>query len=277
MRHTTTITLFLLTCVAVVQAGVRADLSGDAVVDFQTTMDMPFMTVGNPGNTADDLGFGGVDYAYNIGKFEVTAGQYTEFLNAVAGTDTYNLWNSAMGSYSIACQIQRSGVSGSFSYSISSERQDRPVNYVTWGSAVRFVNWLTNGQPTGVQGATTTEDGSYAIYGATAYEDLANVVRRADARYVIPTEDEWYKAAYYDGSADIYYDLPTGSESVPSNDLIDPDPGNNTNFYDEAGYTVGVPYFTTEVGEFENSSSPYGTFDQGGNVWDVRRQLKWQF
>ena len=34
------------------------------------------------------------------------------------------------------------------------------------------------------------------------------------------------------------------------------------------GYTIGSPYYTTEVGEFENSESPYGTFDQGGNIWE---------
>ena len=53
------------------------------------TIDM--VTVGNPGNAADtryDLtGFGSVGYNYQIGKYEVTAGQYTEFLNAVAKAD----------------------------------------------------------------------------------------------------------------------------------------------------------------------------------------------
>ena len=60
---------------------------------------------------------------------------------------------------------------------------------------------------------------------------------------------------------------PTGTNSVPSNDLVDPDPGNNVNFY-ESGYTIGSPYYRTPVGELENSESPYGTFDQGGNVWE---------
>ncbi len=65
----------------------------------------------------------------------------------------------------------------------------------------------------------------------------------------------------------MYYDYPTGTDSTPSNDLINPDPGNNANF-PQSGYTIGSPYYTTEVGEFENSESPYGTFDQGGNVWE---------
>ena len=51
--------------------------------------------VGNLGNTNDThgAGYGAVDYAYNVGKYEVTAGQYTEFLNAVGGVDTYGLYN----------------------------------------------------------------------------------------------------------------------------------------------------------------------------------------
>lgn len=53
--------------------------------------------VENPGNDADTRylqgSFGSVSYAYNIGKYEVTAGQYCEFLNAIAATDTYKLYN----------------------------------------------------------------------------------------------------------------------------------------------------------------------------------------
>jgi formylglycine-generating enzyme required for sulfatase activity len=31
---------------------------------------------------------------------------------------------------------------------------------------------------------------------------------------------------------------------------------------------IGSPYYRMNVGEFENSDSPYGTFDQGGNIWE---------
>ncbi|HDZ20327.1 hypothetical protein LCGC14_0295590 [marine sediment metagenome] len=266
-------------CAALAQAGIRADLSGDAVVDFATTMDMPFMNVGNPGNAADTevmddgtTGYGGVDYAYNIGKFEVTAGQYTEFLNAVAATDTYGLYNPTMWSSEYGCKILRSGSSGSYAYAVAADWEDRPVNYVSWGDSARFSNWLTNGMPTGAQNLTTTEDGSYFLNGATSVDALQAVTREADARYVIPSEDEWYKAAYHknDGVTGNYFDYSTGSDAVPSNDLIEPDPGNNASFWDWGAndYTIGSPYWQTEVGEFENSESPYDTFDMGGNVWE---------
>jgi sulfatase modifying factor 1 len=282
MRYATAIPLILLTCVAMTQAGVRADLSGDAVVDFQTTMDMPFITVGNPGNAGELSGYGAggwgpdricgaVDYEFRMGKFEVTAGQYTEFLNAVAATDTYGLYNIKMdiAVHSRGCNIQRSGSSGIYTYSVGAEWADRPVNFVGWGDATRFANWLNNGMPTGSQGDATTEDGAYCLNGTISSEGLIAIEREADARYVVPSEDEWYKAAFYDPALNSglggYYDFPMGSDTAPSNYLTDPDPGNNATFND-GDYTVGSPYWTTEVGEFENSNSPYGTFDQGGNV-----------
>jgi len=123
--------------------------------------------------------------------------------------------------------------------------------------------------PTGDQDLTTTEDGSYYLNGAISQREFMAVTRKTNALYVIPTEDEWYNAAYHkkDGVTGNYWDYPTGSDAVPSNDSVDPDPGNNANF-DQSGYTIGSPYYRTEAGEFEDSESPYGTFDQGGNVWE---------
>jgi len=65
-----------------------------------------------------------------------------------------------------------------------------------------------------------------------------------------------------------YFDYPTSSNISPSNVLGNPiDPENNAT-YSNNGYTIGSPYYRTEVGAHENSVSPYGTFDQGGNVWE---------
>lgn len=240
--------------------------------------------VGNPGNAGELSGggfgwdriCGAVGYSYNIAKYEVTAGQYTDFLNAVAVTDTYGLYDSGMWSANEGCRIQQSGVSGNYTYSVASDRANRPVNRVSWGDAARFANWLHNGQPSGPQGLGTTEDGAYLLNGATTAAELLAVVRKPGATWVIPTEDEWYKAAYHmnDGVTGNYWDYPTRSNSVPSNDLIDPDPGNNANFY-QGGHTIGAPYWLTEVGEFENSAGPYGTFDQAGNVWEWNEATLW--
>ena len=237
----------------------------------QGTVTIETVPVGDTGNTNDTHGdgYGAVSGAYNIGKYEVTAGQYTGFLNAVAKTDAYGLYNASMVSSSYGCKIERTGPSGSYVYSIDANRVNRPVNYVSWGDAARFANWLHNGQPTGPQSVSTTEDGAYSLNGATSDAALLAVSREADWQWAIPTEHEWYKAAYYDptlnGGAGGYHDFPTGTDTYPSNDLANPDPGNNANF-NSSGYTIGSPYYTTEAGDFENSASPYGTFDQGGNV-----------
>jgi len=230
-------------------------------------------TIGNPGNAGELSGWGAggygpnvivgaVDYNFRISKTEVTAGQYTEFLNAVAATDPNGLYNPSMSSSTYGSKIERTGSSGTYIYSVTADRKNRPVNFVSYFDAMRFTNWLENGQPIGAQGLDTTEDGVYAIGNRPS-----EARRNSNATYFIPSEDEWYKAAYHknDGVTGNYWDYPTGSDSVPSNDLMDPDPGNNANF-NQSSFTIGSPYWMTEVGEFENSESPYGTFDQGGNV-----------
>jgi formylglycine-generating enzyme required for sulfatase activity len=250
-----------------------------------TSLEM--VTVGNPGNAGELSGSsaggygpdrlcGAVNYPYQMGKCEVTAGLYTAFLNAVAATDTYLLYNMSMWSDAYGCQILQSGSSGGFTYSVASDWANRPVNFVSWGDAARFANWLTNGQPTGNQDLSTTEDGSYYLNGAATGAQLLAVTRKANAQYLVPSEDEWYKAAYHknDGVTGNYWDYPTGTDAAPSHHVVAPDPGNNANFYDE-GWTIGAPYYRTEAGEFENSDSPYGTFDQAGNVWEWNEAIQY--
>ena len=234
------------------------------------TVTMDFVPVGNAGNTADSLtGYGAVGYNYSIGKYEVTTGQYAEFLNAVAATDTYGLYDyigmSSIGIPVGGCNIQRSGSSGSYTYSVAADWANRPVNYVSWHDALRFSNWLHNGQPTGPQNTSTTEDGAY---------DMSlglNAVRKSGATVWLPNRDEWYKAAYHknDGITGNYFLYPTSSDSPPGNDMTETtNPGNNVNLF-----AIWDPYFRTEVGEFELSDSPYGTFDMGGNIWECTDEL----
>jgi formylglycine-generating enzyme len=235
---------------------------------------LEFVPVGDPGNAADTAtGYGSVGYSYWMGKYDVTCGQYVAFLNAVAKTDTYGLYNTNMWSSFYGCKIQRDGASGNYTYAVPSDWADRPVVWVCWGDAARFANWLTNGQPTGDQGLHTTEDGSYYLNGATTNAQLLAVTRRTDARYVIPTVDEWYKAAYYrgDGVVSGYWSYPTKSDTGLSN-ILSSTGTNNANFRDDYGtgngtYTIGGPYWRTEVGGFAGSPGPYGTFDQGGDVY----------
>jgi formylglycine-generating enzyme len=198
---------------------------------------------------------GAVAYDYHIGKYEVTAGQYCEFLNAVAKADTYELYNLNMADpvNSRGCSIQRNGTSGNYMYSVASDYANRPVNYVSYWDACRFANWLHNDQPTGIQNLATTENGAYFLNGATSGATLLGVTRQADWKWAIASEDEWYKGAYYKGGSTNagYWDYPTGSNSVST---------------DMANYDMSVGH-TTDAGSYA-CSSPYGTFDQGGNLWE---------
>lgn len=179
-----------------------------------------WVTVGNAGNAADPLndgvvpGIGSVADIYRIAKHEVTNALYAEFLNAVAATDTNSLYNTSMDSDPRG-GITQSGSSGSFVYNVRDDMASKPVNYVSFFDAMRFANWLHNGKPAGAQDASTTESGVYGI------NDGVSETRTVDAQFFIPTEDEWYKAAYHQpstegGDSDDYWLYPTASNSVPA-------------------------------------------------------------
>ena len=245
-----------------------------------------FVTVGNAGNASDTtvgvntFGFGSVAYDYQVGKYDVTIGQYTAFLNAVATTDTYSLYNSSMGTDLNIAGISQTNGSGSYTYSVLGSA-NRLITYVSWWDSARFSNWMANGQPTGAQGSTTTENGAYNVNGATSGNAVAknatNPNTSAAPTFYVPTENEWYKAAYYSpnyggsGSGG-YYAYATQSNTAPGNVV-----GSGAN---QANYNNGVYSVTqlgggadvnqnylTDVGAFSGSGSFYGTFDQSGNVF----------
>jgi formylglycine-generating enzyme required for sulfatase activity len=239
---------------------------------------LQFVTIGDPGNSATTrngsgaLDRGSVSYAYRIGTYDVTTAQYTQFLNAVAATDTYSLYNPNMASVptsflNAGCGIVRSGSPGSFTYSFAADHANFPVNYVNWGDAARFVNWLQHGQLAGAQGPGTTETGVYTLNGAMTFQALLSVPSRSvAATYFLPNEDEWYKAAFYKGGGINagYWTYATRSDSAPSN-LLSTIGTNNINYLTTV-YTDPTN-FLTPVGTFQGSPGPYGTFDQGGDVY----------
>jgi formylglycine-generating enzyme required for sulfatase activity len=241
------------------------------------TYDM--VTVGNAGNANDTGGglIGAVAYDYQIGKYDVTIGQYTAFLNAVAVTDTYSLYNFEMGNNFWIAGISRAGESGSYSYSVIGSA-NRPITYVNWFDAARFSNWMANGQPTGAQGSTTTENGAYNVNGATTGNAVAknatNPNTGAAPTFYVPTENEWYKAAYYSPTLNSgsggYYAYATQSTTAPGN--VVGSAANQANYYNgvfsvtQSGSSSGSQNYLTDVGAFSGSGSFYGTFDQSGNV-----------
>lgn len=224
------------------------------------------VTVGNAGN-APDQSFelrGEVRYEFQIGKFEITLAQYTAFLNAVAVSDPHGLYNESMATFPSVAGIARNGNDESYVYSVIGTGT-RPVTFVSWFDAARFCNWLHHGRPTGAQTAATTERGAYTLDGATSDDQTPagnRITRNPGAKYWIPSEDEWYKAAYHQpesegGDDDDYWFYPTKSNDAPT---AEPPPGGSNS----ANYSVGDGL--TPVGAYAASASFYGTFDQGGNV-----------
>ena len=233
--------------------------------------------VGDAGNSADTAGHsnnpagqGAVGYDYRIGKYEVTAGQYTAFLNAVAGVDTHFLYNTNMApAYGSGITRSGSGTSGNpYTYVVDTNCANRPVNCVSFWDACRFTNWLNNGQ-----GHGDTETGAYTL--TTDAITNNTVVRNASATWAVTSEDEWYKAAYYKGGGTNagYWLYPTRSNTAPGQDMADA-LGNNANYYTSPyTYPIDGTHYTTVVGEFQNSASPCGTFDQAGDVWELNEAI----
>ena len=241
---------------------------------------LDFVTVGDPGNAADRAtGFGSVGYTYEMGEDDVTTAQYCQFLNAVAKTDKYGLYSPYMANVggtpsptqqNCGSGITRSGSSGSYTYGVVAGCANLPVNFVSWGDAARFCNWLQNGQPTGAEAAGTTETGAYTLNGGIT------ATRNAGATYFLPSENEWYKAAYYQGGGTNggYWFYPTQSNNQPSN-VLSATGTNNANYYGNQTYT-NPPNYLTAVGAFAASPGPYGTYDMGGDVWQWTDQQDWR-
>ncbi|MFU8894160.1 MAG: formylglycine-generating enzyme family protein [Luteolibacter sp.] len=217
------------------------------------TVTIDWVTVGNPGNLAQSSdnrnhsfsggdGFGKVDYTYQIGQNMVTNTQYAAFLNAAAKSDPYGLYNTQMND-STHGGITRSGSDGSYTYTVKAGMGNKPVVFVSWFDAARMANWMHNGQ-----GSGSTETGAYTLNGATSGIITMNV----GASVWIPTEDEWFKAAYYNGDTGMYSLFATGADTISSA---------------QANYWPDGPGTLTDVGAYELASF-YGTYDQAGNAWE---------
>jgi formylglycine-generating enzyme required for sulfatase activity len=226
-----------------------------------------WVTVGDPGNAADTApsGYGAVATSFKIMKYEFTNQQYMDFLNSVAATDTYSLYNANMGS-NAGGGITRSGASGSYTYAVKSNMGDKPVNYVSWFDAARVSNWYQNGATS----SSSTETGAYTLNGAITGNAVA---RNASATYYIPTEDQWYKAAYYKGGGTNagYWNYATQSDSAPTAVTAGStgigSAGNTGNFanYDFRANWNSQFGIVTTVGT-NGRASAYDVFDMSGNV-----------
>lgn len=154
------------------------------------------VSIGDAGNLADTTGVGAVESAYQIGKNRVTVKEYTTFLNAVGKHDLHSLYNPEMGKEGANLIIQ-TVENECAEYKAVEGKENESVTFVSFLSVLRYCNWLHHNQPSGEQNNLTTEDGAYTLRNSfyTAFNP------NAGARYFLPNNNQWYKAAFYAGGS----------------------------------------------------------------------------
>jgi len=191
-------------------------------------IDIDFVTIGNAGNAGDvrteanPYGCGAVGYEYRIGTYEVTADQW-QTINTAGGIGNAGSWSGS-----------------------------EPIALITWYDAARFCNYLTTGD---------TEDGVYKFSGGSLTEimDHEQAGQTYGAVYFLPTETEWYKAAYYKPDGSGYSTFSDGGDTNPV-------------IWDMGWNADGGPYeLVWEVGT--GTQEQNGTFDMMGNVWEWNETL----
>jgi formylglycine-generating enzyme required for sulfatase activity len=167
-----------------------------------------FNQISNTANSPDSNGYGSINYVYYISQYPITNCDYINFLNSTAQTDLYGLYNINMND-NINGGIVRNGSSGSFTYSSKTNMLYKPVIFVSWFDAARYCNWLHNNKTPG-----STETGAYTLNGITSG---VTPIKNSNAKYYIPTENEWYKAAFYtfnkNGSGPGYWSFATQNDN----------------------------------------------------------------
>lgn len=204
--------------------------------------DMEFVTIDAPGNPKDVSGFpnpaGSVPYTYRIGKYEISEQMIDKANAATAGTA------SPLG----ITKVTRG--------------PNKPASGITWIEAARFVNWLnvSSGYAPAYKFGTNPQVQGFELWLPTDPGfDPNNLFRNRLANYVLPSTDEWYKAAYYDSENEVYYDYPTGSD-IPPTPVAQGTEKDTAVFMQEILGTQ--PADITQAGGL----SPFGTMAQGGNI-----------
>lgn len=212
---------------------VWADIFGAGENQFE----IDFVTIS--GGTNPSSGYGIVNYDYRIGKYEITNDQWAKFKSAYGSiwgnTDPY--WTG----------------------------KNVPVNVVNWYESALFVNWLntSTGHSAAYKFQFTEGTSIYTFMpwdtADTGY-DASNPYRNSNAYYFLPTENEWVKAAYWNGTTLQTYATKSGDSPAQGDGIS----GTGWNYYN--GNYATDPLGVWEVGS--GSEELNGTFDMMGNVWE---------
>ena len=209
------------------------------------SFDIEFVTIGSAGNAADTNGtpnpVGAVSYDYQIGKYEISRSIIEKF-NA-----------------SQSLQITMEDMT-----SFGGNGGNKPGIGVSWNEAARFVNWLNTSQGFSAAYKFTTDGVNDNIglwsSGDTGY-DASNPYRNSNAVYVLPTVDEWYKAAYYDPATDTWRQYASLDGNFPTAVLSGT--SDNTAVY---GHTPATgPADVDQAG----GVNAFGVVGMTGNVYEI--------
>jgi sulfatase modifying factor 1 len=233
---------------------------------------MDMVAIGNPGNPGNSAagGLGAVAEVFQLSRYETTNQQYVDFLNTVGGSNPNGIFNSNMAIDALGGIVQ-DGSPGNFTYAVKSGTNPQgvayanaPVNFVSWFSAARFVNWLNNGLSSD---PATLETGAYTLNGQTTG---ALPSRNVGATFFLPSLNEWYKAAFHDSvnGGGNYFNWGLADNTKPDNDVTDLTLLNAANYGGTFTPTLGP----LEVGSYAGMSS-YGLFDMMGNIAEMTDTL----
>ena len=229
-RPVSTIVVVLFTALTLsFQPFAQADTFGTSGNEF--TID--FRNIGNTSNAADTTGYGAVPYQYRVGTYEITQDAITKATASGMANVTAGAWSGS-----------------------------QPAANISWYEAAAFVNWLnTSTGKTAAYNLTFSGSWSMTLWSSEQAWTAGgtNLYRNKDAFYFLPSENEWYKAAYYNPGGSNYFLYPTASSSVPTAVGSGTDAGSAV--YNDA---AAVPAIVDSAGGL----SPYGTMGQGGNVWE---------
>ena len=231
MKRSHLVAALLAAFILSIQPSAQADTFGGGTTN-EFTVD--FVSISQTNNLADTTGYGAVPYNYRAGTYEISQLQITK-----------------------ATQIGMANVSaGAWTGS-------QPAANINWYEAAAFVNFLnTNSGKTAAYDLTFSSGSwSMALWSSEQAWTAGgtNLYRNKDAFYFLPSENEWYKSAYYNAAGTNYFLYPTASSSVPTAVASGTDAGS-------AVYNVAeVPAIVASAGGL----SPYGTMGQGGNIFEL--------
>ncbi len=253
-----------------------------------------FVTIGAPGNPAwagnnlpGDMavGRGSVGYEYRIGRYEITTTQWVEFMNAAYDrpqSDWLPHLRPPDGGHWGAVATNPT-VPGGLRWNVAAAAGSglRGVGDISWRMAVMYCNWLHNDKSLSRDAFLS---GAYDVstFGFGQQFGFSDqLTRSANAKFFIPSWDEWIKAAHYDPNKNgqgqggywinpIAQDTllayaPPGIRVNPATGAIDP---SGTFGQANAGFRdqyPGVDPFRIALGAYANvAQSPWGLLDAAG-------------